>query len=653
MKNKGNSVLVSLIAAITTIVIITLLSLNIVVAVKEEQAIILIVLYVSLVIISLFTYGILQVSFWRGRYTRTVNLINTINSIDSSQEEVFEVGSLIYDDEGIISFITPWLQREGFDGLIGKNITSLGFDVTSTKKTIISRGAHKWEATVAPKIKMILFKDITSIETLRKIIDSQLKSVISFHTAFSKKLNLNGSAKGDATLKINQTIKDWVTKHGGLLNASLSTEGTVSALFNWRRGEKEIYSQHILEQLKKANSKLTKDITISIGAAYGDHDFVDLLDGSLRSLEISKNRGGDQIVLLNPDGEMEYIGLSKQQAVAGSTLNIKRFHSEFMVDITKARDVYITSHKVADLDALGSALGIKQLAETFNNSVYIVLEEFDQTAQRFFDSLPKRIKDSILTEREAIKSASSMAHFVITDTSNPNSTQAETLLEGIDSDKITIIDHHRLNKGSFVYSESKTLIETSTSSASELVVEMLKISFGSDAQTELDPYVATGLLSGIKLDSKQLSKNVTNATFESVAWLMNNEANTTETEALFRPSQNLIKIESEAFANISRPSKGIIFTYLSEENVVPDEDISILADKLMSYDGIEATFVIGKTESGRFKMSSRSNGTINVQSIAEKFGGGGHFNIAATTWPASTKYSALRQKITKELGRIK
>ncbi len=652
MKSGRLNALLSVIATLATLLIVGLLVANIYYAIKEEQAMLNIVLYVSLGIISLFTYGVLQVSFWKGRHSRTIKLVNSINTIDSSQQELFEVGFVLYNYEQIITYISPWLLREGFDGLIGKKFTALDIELNTEEKQIIERGAHKWEVTFSPKAGTILLKDVTSIETLRKIIDSQLKSIVSFHTAFSKKISFNDSVRADATLKVNQTIKEWATKYGGLFNATLNTEGTVTTVVDWRKCEKDIYSESILALVKKANSKLNKDITISIGVSFGDAEYTQLLEQSLKSLEISKNRGGDQIVLANPNGEMEYIGLSTQQAVSGNTLDIKGFHSGFISDIAQAKDIYITSHKMADLDALGSSLGVMQLAEAVNNNVRIILEEFDTTAKKLYDSLPKRIKDKIIGEKEAKKLVSSRAHFVITDTAVPMLTQASNILEDISNSRITIIDHHRLNKDAFEFDESKTLIETSTSSASELVVEMLKISLGSDAQTEIDPFVSTGLLSGIRLDSKQLTKNVTNATFESVAWLMNNEANTTETEALFKPSQSLIKIETEAFSNITKPVKGIIFTYLSEESLVSETDPSLLADKLLSYDGVEATFVLAKTETGKFKLSARSNGNINVQDVAEKLGGGGHFNVAAVTWNTNSKYSTLIKKITTAITKI-
>ncbi len=653
MNKKRNNAILAIVATITTLLIIILLTLNIIDVIGEEQAGYWIALYVSLAIISLFTYGILQVSFWRGRYSNTIELINSVNSIDSTQEEVFEVGSLMYDSNETIVYITPWLQREGFDGLMGKKVSELGIKINNTKKQSYERGTHKWEVTSSPRNKTILFKEVSIIKTLRGIIDSQLKSVISFHTSFSKKVNLNVSVRADATLKINQTIQDWIVKNGGLMNASLTTEGTVSGFFDWRKGEREIYTQQILKSIKEVNPKLNKDITISVGVSFGDGDYSELMDESLKALDICKNRGGDQIVISNPEGSVEYIGVSKKQAVSGSTLDIKKFYTEFMQDIELARDIYITSHKLADLDAIGSALGVKELAETVNNNVWIVMDDFDQTAKRFYESLPKRIKDQIIPEKEALKKTSTMAHYIITDTSNAESTQAETLLENVNPEKITIIDHHRVTKGKIEYMESKSLIATSTSSASELVVEMLRMNLGVDSRAELDPFISTGLLSGIRLDSKQLSKNVTNSTFESVAWLMSNDANTTETEALFKPSKDLIKIESEAFANIVHPKEGIIFTYLNEDNLILDEDVSILADKLLSYDGIDATFVLGKTTNGRIKMSARSNGQVNVQNVSEKLGGGGHFNVSAVSWPSTVKYETLKNKIIKELEKIK
>ena len=45
--------------------------------------------------------------------------------------------------------------------------------------------------------------------------------------------------------------------------------------------------------------------------------------------------------------------------------------------------------------------------------------------------------------------------------------------------------------------------------------------------------------------------------------------------------------------------------------------------------GIHASFIIGKATSKDVRVSCRSDGSVNVQFLAEKMGGGGHFTSAA------------------------
>jgi c-di-AMP phosphodiesterase-like protein len=52
------------------------------------------------------------------------------------------------------------------------------------------------------------------------------------------------------------------------------------------------------------------------------------------------------------------------------------------------------------------------------------------------------------------------------------------------------------------------------------------------------------------------------------------------------------------------------------------------ADKMLDIRGVEASFALVKVE-GKVLISARSKGTINVQLILEKMGGGGHFDAAA------------------------
>ena len=69
-----------------------------------------------------------------------------------------------------------------------------------------------------------------------------------------------------------------------------------------------------------------------------------------------------------------------------------------------------------------------------------------------------------------------------------------------------------------------------------------------------------------------------------------------------------------------------------EEEIYPSRPLMAqVADQLLTIRGVEASFVIAKTakENDAVAVSSRSRGTVNVQTIMEKRKGGGHFTAAA------------------------
>jgi c-di-AMP phosphodiesterase-like protein len=67
------------------------------------------------------------------------------------------------------------------------------------------------------------------------------------------------------------------------------------------------------------------------------------------------------------------------------------------------------------------------------------------------------------------------------------------------------------------------------------------------------------------------------------------------------------------------------------------------ADTLLSMVDINAAFVIIKRTDGVIAISARSSGTINVQTVMEALGGGGHFTNAATQLSNSTIAEAKEQ----------
>ena len=77
------------------------------------------------------------------------------------------------------------------------------------------------------------------------------------------------------------------------------------------------------------------------------------------------------------------------------------------------------------------------------------------------------------------------------------------------------------------------------------------------------------------------------------------------------------------------------------------EDLAKIADTLLLFDKIEASFVIGKLDDKSIGISARSLGRINVGKVLEPFNGGGdEFEAGASIKNADIK------KIDGELKEI-
>jgi phosphoesterase RecJ-like protein len=68
--------------------------------------------------------------------------------------------------------------------------------------------------------------------------------------------------------------------------------------------------------------------------------------------------------------------------------------------------------------------------------------------------------------------------------------------------------------------------------------------------------------------------------------------------------------------------------YISREHMdraeATDEDSEGLVNYELAIEGVEVALFFREQADGRFRVSLRSKGAINVASVAERFGGGGH-----------------------------
>ena len=158
----------------------------------------------------------------------------------------------------------------------------------------------------------------------------------------------------------------------------------------------------------------------------------------------------------------------------------------------------------------------------------------------------------------------------------------------------------------------------------------------------IDPLIATFLLIGLETDTNNFTQKTTDKTYETAAFLARQGAdNVIKQEILQEEKENYIRkqkiIEKSTMINDD------IALCIADNDIYTNQDLASIALKLLQFEDVEASFVIGKLSETKVGISARSISKINVEQIMKKLGGGGHINEAATQIENITIEEAKKQ----------
>ena len=248
------------------------------------------------------------------------------------------------------------------------------------------------------------------------------------------------------------------------------------------------------------------------------------------------------------------------------------------------------------------------------------------------------IYDEIFIEAEVAQNLiNSKTLLIIVDVNNPKQFEAPHIAENVH--RVVYVDHHHMTS-EFEIPPALYYIEPSASSASELISEILEQSgMGSLKKEE-----AELLYAGIILDTKRFSINTGVRTFTSALYLRGEGADPIEVQELFRSDLTDIAREARFEVNIARYRKNIAIAVNPYDDNGPADRIiaAKVADKLLTAENVLASFALCEIDDA-IRISARSTGTINVQIILERLGGGGHYDAAATQMGNTSMEKALIQ----------
>lgn len=297
--------------------------------------------------------------------------------------------------------------------------------------------------------------------------------------------------------------------------------------------------------------------------------------------------------------------------------------------------ILITTHKNPDGDAIGSSLGWYHFLRKMGKEVEIFYRD---RVPYFFDFLPGA--DQIGSGPEV---KGSYDWVIITDVSDPK----RTGFEEIPAEKSLVIDHHITAEPFTDYA----IVEPHISSTCELSYGIMKLI----EEPLIDTLVAYPIYTGIFTDTGGFSySNTTKETLKVASELLDRgvEPYRVYTNIFERNRINKFKLlelvlKTLEFALGGKVAHITLFKrFLEETGAYPEESEGFI-NYPRSIEGVEVAVFFKEIEEGRWKVSLRSKGKVDVAKVAKRLGGGGHRFAAG--FEAEGELPQIKEKLFKEL----
>ena len=439
----------------------------------------------------------------------------------------------------------------------------------------------------------------------------------------------------DIATKVKNVIFNYAKEYGVLLRRIKSDSYSMLCNYkNYMRMHDDHFS--IIDKAREVSSGTDMPLTLSIGLAREFPDVIKLNELANEALDIAMSRGGDQVCVAVYGSEMEFYG-GKSEAQEKRNRVKDRVLADSLISLIKtASGVLVMGHSNMDMDALGACLGIKAICQRLEKKCRMVADlkatEL-KTRSAFTSSFSKEeIEQILISPSAAYDSITANTLLIVVDVHIPAMVMAPNLLEK--STKVVVIDHHRRGE-EYIESPVFNHIDPAASSTCEIISEFIRFCSLSP-RVEIPPIYATIMLSGIFLDSNHFKSKATGLrTFEACTILKEYGADNALADDFLKDDYEEYSVVTELVSKLEHPSYGVVCSFAPEDKIVDDSAISKAANLCMTLKGHHACFICAHVSPRKIKVSARSDGSVNVQLLAEKLGGGGHFTSAAIVFDNS------------------
>ena len=442
---------------------------------------------------------------------------------------------------------------------------------------------------------------------------------------------------------IEQMIDDWATAYGALCR-KISSDRMLIVVEEKALQRMVSDKFRILDRVRDFtyDGKQT-DLTLSIGVGRED-SFHDSNNAARQSLDMAQSRGGDQVAIRHEAQYQFYGGVSagfERKNKAKTRLIAKTIAGT----VQEHEKILIMGHRFSDYDAIGSAIGLYQIARFYGKQAYIVADKTTTLSLPLIELFEQNGgADAFITPEKALLTADAGTLLFVTDTHKRDFTECPSLLDRAGA--VIVVDHHRK---SVQYIENTVVFYhiPNASSASEMVAELAQYM---DKKPVLNPVSALALFAGIMLDTRNFVLRTGVRTFEAAAYLRSRGANTVECKKLFSTDMDVFRARNKIIDSAVRYRKVCAISTLTQECANERLITSQAADEMLNIENVKASFVLFRLGEA-YHISARSYGEVNVQLVMEALGGGGHQTMAACQL-GNIKFDEAMQKLKQAIDQI-
>lgn len=440
--------------------------------------------------------------------------------------------------------------------------------------------------------------------------------------------DLRESERGQIMSRIESAIEQYFTDNAGFI---LRIQRDRFFAVVEERGMRSIIDSKfdILDRVRAIHVGDRMNATLSIGVGREAKNLAEAEALSRQALDMCQGRGGDQAAIKTQSGYEFYGGVSK--GVEKRTKVKTRIIATALAELVgSASNVIVMSHRFADLDALGSGIGILKSVRAMGKPGVICIDKQKNLVEPLIARLYANgySEGDFVSPEDALPMVGEKTLLIVVDTHIPLVLESEKLYRSCKN--VVVIDHHR----KLVHYIDNAVIfyhEPYASSTSEMVTELMQYF---PVRPQVSKLEAEALLSGIMLDTKNFVLRTGVRTFEAAAYLRRLGADTVEVRKLFASTMDSYQQKASLVSNAEIYRGCAIassdFAFDGVKVIAPQA-----ADELMTIAGVEASFVVFSTDNS-VNVSARSLGAVNVQLIMERMGGGGHHTMAAAQFPGES-----------------